>query len=66
MAVYHHSHPHQHRGRGIHDHPHGHRGTRLSRPGEQVPWPHWFAEHAHPHADQAYVDALSAPPQPGR
>jgi hypothetical protein len=66
MSVYHHSHPHQHGKRGVHDHRHGHRGIAPSRRGEPVPWSHWFAEHAHRHTDQGHVDALIAPPEPGR
>ena len=38
----------------------------LTRRGDPVPWTHWFAEHAHIHADPADAPALTVPPAPGR
>lgn len=66
MSEFHHQHPHSHGKRGVHDHRHGHRGSPVSRWGDPVPWTHWFAEHAHIHADPADDAALTVPPAPGR
>lgn len=65
MSTYHHSHPHRHARRGVHEHRHGHRGRAPSRRGAPVPWPHWFAEHAHLHPDPADEDRLEVPPAAG-
>lgn len=65
MTTHHHAHPHAHGRRGVHDHRHGHRGSPFSRRGAEVPWPHWFAEHAHVHPDSTDTDRLETPLAPG-
>ncbi len=65
MSAYHHTHPHRHGARGVHEHRHGHRGLAPSRRGQPVPWPHWFAEHAHVHVWEDAEASLQLPAQPG-
>lgn len=65
MGAYHHTHPHRHGQRGVHEHRHGHRGASPAPRRRPVPWPHWFAEHAHPHIWEADEESIAPPPAVG-